>query len=67
MGLLHARYPQYAFDRHKGYPTPEHLELLARHGPCAIHRRTFGPVRAFFAKDLSSENSAGHSAKPIPG
>ncbi|MDA8110749.1 MAG: ribonuclease HII [Betaproteobacteria bacterium] len=42
---LHARYPQYGLDRHKGYPTPEHLELLARHGACEIHRRTFAPVR----------------------
>lgn len=42
---LHAKYPQYGFDRHKGYPTPEHLELLARHGASAIHRRSFAPVR----------------------
>jgi ribonuclease HII len=42
---LHERYPQYCFDRHKGYPTPEHLALLARHGPSEIHRRSFAPVR----------------------
>jgi ribonuclease HII len=42
---LHRRYPQYGFDRHKGYPTPEHLRLLAQHGPCAEHRRSFAPVR----------------------
>ena len=42
----HRRYPRYGFDRNKGYPTPEHLELLARHGPCDIHRRSFAPVRA---------------------
>ena len=42
---LHAQYPLYALDRHKGYPTPEHLALLARHGVCAIHRRSFAPVR----------------------
>ncbi len=41
---LHARYPRYRFDRHKGYPTPEHLALLERHGPCEIHRRSFAPV-----------------------
>jgi ribonuclease HII len=41
----HRRYPRYGFDRHKGYPTPEHLESLARHGPCEIHRRSFTPVR----------------------
>jgi ribonuclease HII len=42
----HHRYPQYGFDRHKGYGTPEHLRLLARFGPCEIHRRSFAPVRA---------------------
>ena len=45
MRRLHERYPQYGFDQHKGYPTGEHLALLARHGPCEIHRRTFEPVR----------------------
>lgn len=45
MRRLHERYPNYRFDRHKGYPTPEHLELLSRHGASEIHRRTFGPVR----------------------
>jgi ribonuclease HII len=42
---LHERYPVYAFDRHKGYPTREHIELLERHGACEIHRRSFAPVR----------------------
>ena len=45
MQRLHERYPHYGFDRHKGYPTPQHLELLERHGPCAIHRRSFIPVQ----------------------
>ena len=42
---MHERFPQYGFDRHKGYPTPEHLALLLRHGPSDIHRRSFAPVR----------------------
>jgi len=42
---LHAQYPLYGFDAHKGYPTPEHLAALQRHGPCAAHRRSFEPVR----------------------
>lgn len=42
---LHQQYPCYRLDRHKGYPTPEHLALLARHGASAVHRRTFAPVR----------------------
>jgi ribonuclease HII len=41
---LHQRYPQYGFDRHKGYSTVEHIELLERHGPCPQHRRSFEPV-----------------------
>lgn len=34
-------YPQYEFDRHKGYPTRRHYELLREFGACPIHRRTF--------------------------
>jgi ribonuclease HII len=45
MMRLHERYPIYRLDRHKGYPTPEHLELLSRHGASDAHRRTFAPVR----------------------
>lgn len=45
MRRMHDRFPQYCFDRHKGYPTPEHLALLERYGPSAIHRRSFAPVR----------------------
>lgn len=41
---LHARWPQYGFDRHKGYPTPAHLAALAEHGPCPAHRRSYRPV-----------------------
>ncbi|HQU49541.1 MAG TPA: ribonuclease HII [Casimicrobiaceae bacterium] len=41
---LDLRYPLYGFARHKGYGTPEHLAALARHGPCAAHRRSFAPV-----------------------
>jgi ribonuclease HII len=42
---LDARYPEYGFARHKGYPTAEHLSALERCGITAEHRRTFGPVR----------------------
>lgn len=42
---LHARYPEYAFDRHKGYPTPLHLERLRLHGATPEHRRSYAPVR----------------------
>lgn len=39
-----ALYPAYGFARHKGYPTAEHVALLREHGPCPLHRRSFGPV-----------------------
>jgi ribonuclease HII len=38
------RYPGYGFAENKGYPTPRHMDRLRELGPCAIHRRTFGPV-----------------------
>ena len=42
---LHALYPQYGFDEHKGYSTPQHFAALKAHGVCPIHRRSFAPVR----------------------
>ena len=41
----HSKYPEYGFDRHKGYPTATHMQILAAIGPCEIHRRSFAPVR----------------------
>lgn len=40
----HALYPEYGFDRHKGYCTKEHIDMIARHGPCPLHRKTFRKV-----------------------
>ncbi len=37
-------FPLYGFAKHKGYGTKQHLEALRKHGPCPLHRRTFGPV-----------------------
>jgi ribonuclease HII len=45
MAAYHETFPQYNFLSHKGYGTAEHLRMLARFGPCSIHRRTFAPVR----------------------
>ena len=42
---LHKEYPQYGFDKHKGYPTRVHMALLIEHGPCPLHRKSFGPVK----------------------
>jgi ribonuclease HII len=42
---LHAAYPQYGFDRHKGYGTAAHLAALREYGPTPQHRKSFAPVR----------------------
>lgn len=39
------RWPEYGFAGHKGYGTAKHLEAIAKHGPCEIHRRSFAPLR----------------------
>jgi ribonuclease HII len=44
MLALHARYPQYGFDRHMGYPTAAHCAALAAHGASPVHRKSFAPV-----------------------
>jgi ribonuclease HII len=44
------RWPGYGFAKHKGYGTREHLDALARLGPCPIHRRSFAPVAACAAR-----------------
>jgi ribonuclease HII len=49
MVRLGERYPQYGFERHKGYATPEHLVLLRQFGPCEIYRQSFAPVRALLS------------------
>ena len=53
---LHAIYPCYGFDRHKGYPTALHLTALRQHGPSIIHRRSFAPVRALLNDQASQEH-----------
>lgn len=49
MEQMDARYPLYGFAGHKGYPTRAHLQQLQVHGPCAIHRRSFAPVKLLFS------------------
>jgi ribonuclease HII len=45
MCSYHNQFPEYGFDRHKGYGTRYHLSALRRHGPCRIHRLTFKGTR----------------------
>ncbi len=44
---LHAIYPEYGFNRHKGYPVPEHLAALSIYGITSEHRRSYAPVKKF--------------------
>lgn len=44
MERLDRVWPAYGFAQHKGYGTPEHLEAIDQHGPCALHRYSFRPV-----------------------
>jgi ribonuclease HII len=46
MQAAHLEFPQYGFDRHKGYGTAAHLAALREHGPCPLHRRSFAPLKA---------------------
>jgi ribonuclease HII len=49
MRELDALHPGYGLASHKGYGTPQHRRQLRELGPCALHRRTFAPVRALIA------------------
>ena len=40
----HQVLPQYGFDKHKGYPTVQHISALKKYGPCKLHRKSFKPV-----------------------
>lgn len=44
MMRMHQQWPQYNFASNKGYPTPEHKRALEKHGPCPVHRRSYGTV-----------------------
>jgi ribonuclease HII len=48
---LHATFPDYGFDEHKGYVTPEHRAALERHGPCLEHRFSYVNVAAVSGRD----------------
>ncbi len=46
------RYPEYGFEQHKGYGTKKHREMIKKHGPCEIHRKSFHPI-----KDIKAINN----------
>lgn len=45
MYQLHQQYPEYGFDKHKGYPTALHLETINNYGVLPQHRKSFAPVK----------------------
>jgi ribonuclease HII len=55
---LHQLYPDYGFDRHKGYPTRDHIRALRKYGASPVHRRSFSPVRALFESGLSEDGDS---------
>lgn len=55
MVSYHQQYPQYNFQKNKGYPTAEHRKALAANGPCPIHRKSFAGVKEFFEKQGAPE------------
>jgi len=54
---LHAVHPEFGFDRHKGYPTPQHRQAIVEHGVTDLHRRSFAPVRAALALQAERRQS----------
>ena len=54
MELADQLYPGYSFGVHKGYPTVDHQEALKTLGPCPIHRKSFGPVKAWINRGPAS-------------
>ena len=55
MLALHQDYPEYGFDKNKGYLTKEHLAALKKYGPCPLHRKTYSPVKEIISKCKQTE------------
>jgi len=54
MDQLHAAFPNYGFDQHKGYPTAAHVAALKKYGVLAEHRRSFAPVKVLLQEGVVS-------------
>ena len=52
MRKLHSEFPEYGFDKHKGYGTAAHLQALKQFGPCIHHRKSFSPVKEAIREGL---------------
>ena len=62
MQEFHAQFPEYGFAEHKGYGTAGHLAAIEKLGPCAIHRKSFSPMKPkeleLFEQSSSSSSSS---------
>ena len=47
---LHKQFPQYGFDKHKGYGTQFHFEMIQKYGPSEVHRKSFEPIKSMIAQ-----------------
>ena len=54
MNKIDEEFPAYGFKKHKGYGTAEHMKAIRIHGPCAVHRQTFAPIKCW--RPLTDEN-----------
>ena len=63
MQRYHEDFPEFGFDRHKGYPTKAHKAAIAAHGPCWIHRRSFKGVREHIEVPGQSGKAPGANAQ----
>lgn len=55
---LAQEFPQYGFEKHKGYGTAQHSNAIAEHGVTEHHRKSYKPIREFLSKELGRENSS---------
>jgi len=53
--IMHGEAPDFGFESHKGYATPEHLAALQRHGTCRHHRMDFAPCAEAAAARIAAE------------
>lgn len=51
MSEIHNQYPEFAFDKHKGYPTKLHISKIKEFGICPIHRKSFEPIKSMINED----------------
>lgn len=59
MERLALEYPQYEFDKHKGYGTAAHIAALKKYGPCPLHRMSFKPLKALISEKEDKPKDVG--------